>query len=82
MYKIMGWDPVKFTDDQTGEMVDGVRFHLLADEVSSSIKHGCEVLNVFFAKERILGTPDVGATCDLKFSVRNGKPRVTGIEIK
>lgn len=82
MYEIKGWDPVKFTDDQTGEVVEGVRFHLLADEATSSIKFGRETVNVFFGKERIVGTPDVGSMCDLKFSLRNGKVKVTGIEIK
>lgn len=82
MYKIMGWDPVNFPDEKTGEVIEGVRFHLLADEMSSSVKYGCETVNAFFAKEKIAGTPDVGATCDLKFSIRNGKARVTGIEIK
>lgn len=81
MYKVMGFSPVSFPDEKTGELVEGVTFHLLSDEETSDAKFGCSVLSKFFSKEKIFGKYDVGSDCDLKFSVTSGKAKIVGIVI-
>lgn len=82
MYTLMGYDPISFPDQQSGEVIEGIRFHLVAAPESSSVKYGVDVLTIFIKNNRIMGTPTLGAACDLKFSLRNGKATVSGIEIK
>ncbi len=81
MYTIVGYNPVSFPDEKTGELIEGVTFHLVSDETSSGIKHGCEVLSKFFSKDKISGEYKLGDECDLKFSVTSGKAKITGIVI-
>lgn len=81
MYTIVGYEPVNFTSKESGEYVEGVTFHLVSDEASSGVKHGCEVLSKFFSKDKIFGEYKLGDECDLKFSVTSGKAKITGIVI-
>lgn len=82
MFQLMGYDPVQFTDEKTGEVISGVRVHLLADKETSTVKVGRDVMAVFFKNDRIAGELRENAKCELKFSVRNGKPVLVGLEIK
>lgn len=81
MYEVVGFNPVSFTDQSTGQLIEGSTIHLVSDSESSGILYGREVLSKFFAKERIKGALKVGALAELKFSVSAGKVKISGIDI-
>lgn len=81
MFKILGYQKMQFTNESTGELVSGVKFHLLGDVIDQNGR-GNVVLTKFFINNKIEGVPDVQKNLEFKISINSkGEPKVTGCKI-
>lgn len=81
MFKILGFQNMKFTNEETGELVSGVRLHLLGDVIDNN-GSGNVVLTKFFTNSRIEGVPNVNKNVEFKVSFNSkGEPKITGCKI-
>ena len=83
-YKILGLQEIKFPNKETGEMIEGVKLHLVT-EFEEDYIHGHSVLSQFFSNKRFfskvtVGTADrlLGKTINLEF---NQKGKIGDFEI-
>lgn len=81
MFNILGFENVKFTKEETGELVAGVKFHLLGDVIDSN-GSGNAVFTKFFTNSRIEGVPNVNKNLEFRISINSkGEPKITGCKI-
>lgn len=83
MFEIVGYEKIEFTNQDTGELVDGYKLHLLGEEFDSNNRFGRPVLTKFFSSKYIKGSPiKVGAFCEFIVTFdSSGKPKLRGINI-
>ena len=80
MYTIVGFKFLNFKDD-SGNLVTGYKLHLISNQDDPELDEGQMAFNKFFSARSISGTPIVGATCDLKFTLSGNTPKLTGLVI-
>lgn len=83
-YKILGLQEINFTNDKTGEVIDGVKLHMVTD-FDDEYVHGHTVLSQFFSKKRFFekvnfGSAEqlLGKTINIEY---NQKGKVADFEI-
>lgn len=83
-YKILGLQEIKFSNKETGEMIEGVKLHMVTDFEEDYV-HGHTVLSQFFSNKRFfekvnVGSADqlLGKTINIEF---NQKGKVGDFEI-
>lgn len=84
MYEIIGYQKMKFTNKESGELIEGYNFYLRSDVALTSDNNGdgFSVLSKFFASNKIKGVVKVGAYLEFNFTVNSkGEPRITGCTI-
>lgn len=59
-YEIIGIEEVKFTDEKTGELIHGRRFHLTFEFDDEKMKEGIGVLYIKFLKTERAFSAKVG----------------------
>lgn len=83
MYEILGFEKVNFVNPDTGEAINGIKFHLCAfdDDIESNGK-GKTVLTKFIRADRIEGAVDVRKMLEFRFAItKKGEARITGCKI-
>lgn len=63
-YKILGLQEINFTNKETGEMISGVKLHLVTDFEEDYI-HGHSVITQFFSQKRFFSKVNVGSADQL-----------------
>lgn len=61
---ILGVQEIKFTNDKTGELIDGVKLHLVSQKENEHI-YGHSVSTQFFTKKRFMANVSVGDASQL-----------------
>lgn len=82
MFQILGFEKINFTNPDTGEVINGVKFYLCGDAIDEKRGKGHSFISKFFASNRIEGVPDVDKIAEFKVSFTSkGEAKITGIKI-
>lgn len=84
MFEIVGYEKINFTNTETGELISGVKLHLIGDEFTSvdGSSSGRSVLSKFFSNKHIRGELKVGAFCEFNIRIDSkGQPKIIGVSI-
>lgn len=69
-YKILGLQEINFTNKETGEMIEGVKLHLVTAFEEDYI-HGHSVITQFLSQKRFFSKVNVGSAANLIGKVIN-----------
>lgn len=81
MFTIVGLRKVNYTSKKTNQLVQGIEFHLLGDELHTSDFDGQTVVCQYVSLQSIQGKPEIGSSADFLYTITQGQPRITGINI-
>lgn len=82
MFEILGFEKINFTNEATGEVVNGYKLYLSTGPIDEKRGKGYGFLTKFFANSRIEGTLDVGKFAEFKINFNSkGEPKVVGVKI-
>lgn len=77
MFQVVGINKIHYTSKKTGEVIDGIEYHLV--DKDSSITSGYSVLTQFLKKENCDLDLSVGDMCELRYTRRGTNVFVSGI---
>lgn len=81
MFKILGFQKMNFINEETGQLVQGIKFYVLGDDILSH-GEGKTTFSKFIMNEKIEGVPHVDKNIEFKISFnQKGEPRISGAKI-
>lgn len=82
MFEILGYEKIRFTNQDSGELIEGYKLHLKGDKLLRDGCSGYSVMTKFFTSKSIQGVVKEGACCEFRVSFNSkGEPKITGCTI-
>ena len=82
MFEIIGYEKIRFTNQVSGELIEGYKLYLMGESLFRDNSSGHSVLTKFFTSKSIQGEVKVGAFCEFKVSFNSkGEPKIIGCTI-